>query len=140
VSKLDIFNFYHADIITHNFPKHEVRLKEGEQAARLKVYYRKKKKSGANNEFRLSLLLSMDRLGDLRTDFFLLDKDLTITFFVQKNSIQDKIRESFPELQELLSGLFNQILMKVIVSEKKVSGFDHDDFRDTSDRQVDLRI
>ncbi len=115
-------------------------LKEGEQSARLKVYFQKKQKSGANKEFRISLLLSLDRLGDLRTDFFLLDKDLTIIFFVKEDSVKVKIQENFLELQELLHAFFNQILLKVIVSEKKVTDFDREDFEITGDRQVDLRV
>jgi hypothetical protein len=115
-------------------------LKEGEQTARLKVYFQKKQKSGANKGFRISLLLSLDRLGDLRTDFFLLDKDLTITFFVKEDSAKVKIQENFLELQELLHGFFNQILLKVSVSEKKVMDFDREDFPVSGDRQVDLRI
>jgi len=115
-------------------------LKEGEQTARLKVYFQKKQKSGANKGFRISLLLSLDRLGDLRTDFFLLDKDLTITFFVKEDSVKVKIQENFLELQELLHGFFNQILLKVSVSEKKVMDFDCEDFPVSGDRQVDLRV
>ncbi len=82
----------------------------------------------------------MDRLGDLRTDFFLLDKDLTITFFVKEDPVKVKIQENFLELQELLHGFFNQILLKVIVSEKKVTDFDHEDLQVSGDRKVDLRI
>ena len=115
-------------------------LKEGAQTARLKVYFQKKQKSSANKGFRISLLLSLDRLGDLRTDFFLLDKDLTIIFFVKEDSVKVKIQENLLELQELLHVFFNQILLKVSVSEKKVIDFDREDFQDTGDRQVDLRI
>ena len=115
-------------------------LKEGEQTARLKVYYQKKRKSGSQKGFRISVLLSLDRLGDLRTDFFLLEKDLTITFFVKEDSVKIKLQENFPELQELLHGFFNQILLKVIVSEKKVTDFDREDLQFAGDRRVDLRI
>jgi len=110
------------------------------QTARLKVYYQEKDDSEANKGFRISLLLSLDRLGDIRTDFFLLDKDLTITFFVQREAIQDRIQQNLPKLQKLLDGFFNQILMKIVVSGKKISDFDHEDIRDTGDRQVDLRV
>jgi len=115
-------------------------LKEGEQTAGLKVYYQKKRKSGSQKGFRISVLLSLDRLGDLRTDFFLLEKDLTITFFVKDDPAKIKLQENFPELQELLHGFFNQILLKVIVSEKKVTDFDREDLQFTGDRRVDLRI
>jgi hypothetical protein len=114
-------------------------LKEDEQTARLKIYYQKKK-SDADKEFRISLLLSLDRLGDLRTDFFLLDKDLAITFFVKEESVKAKIQKNFLELQKLLHGFFNQILLKVIVSEKKVADFDHEDRQVSGDSRVDLRI
>jgi len=114
-------------------------LKEDEQTARLKVYYQKKK-SDADKGFQISLLLSLDRLGDLRTDFFLLDKDLAITFFVKEESVKSKIQKNFLELQKLLHGFFNQILLKVIVSEKKVADFDHEDRQVSGDSRVDLRV
>ena len=115
-------------------------LKDGGQTARLKVYYQKKQKSGPQKGFRISVLLSMDRLGDLRTDFFLLNKELTITFFVKADSVKAKLQENFVELQNLLDGFFNQILLKVMVSEKKVMAFDHEDLQLSGDRRVDLRI
>jgi hypothetical protein len=110
------------------------------QTAKLKVYYQEKRQSGSKKGFRISLLLSMDRLGDLRTDFLLFDDDLTITFFVQNDSIRNKIQQNFPELQKFLDGSFNQILMKAVVSEKKISDFDRDHFQPAGDRQVDLRV
>jgi len=115
-------------------------LKDGGQTARLKVYYRKKQKSGSKNGFRISVMLSMDRLGDLRTDFFLLDKDLAITFFVKEEAVKVKIQENFLELQELLHVFFDQLRLKVMVSEKKVTEFDHEDLQISGDKRVDLRI
>jgi hypothetical protein len=115
-------------------------LKEREQAVSLKVYYQKKRKSGSQKGFRISVLLSLDRLGDLRTDFFLLEKDLTITFFVKEDPAKIKLQENFPVLQGLLHDFFNQILLEVIVSEKKVTDFDCEDLQFASDRRVDLRI
>jgi hypothetical protein len=115
-------------------------LKEGEQAARLKVYYQKKRKAGSQKGFRISVLLSLDRLGDLRTDFFLLEKDLTITFFVKEDPAKIKLQENLPALQELLHDFFDRILLKVIVSEKKVTDFDREDLQIAGDRRVDLRI
>jgi hypothetical protein len=110
------------------------------QTAKLKVYYQGKRHSMPKKGFRISLLLSMDRLGDLRTDFLLLDDVLTITFFVQEDSIKDTIQQNIAELQKLREGSLNQILMKVLVSEKKVSDFDREDIQPTGDRQVDLRV
>jgi hypothetical protein len=115
-------------------------LEEEKQAAKLKIYYQKKQNSGSKKGFQISLLLSMDRLGAVRTDFYLLEKDLTVTFFVKDPSTKTKIQENCSELQEFLNPFFNQALVRTIVSEKKINDFDHEDEHTTSDRRVDLRI
>ena len=40
----------------------------------------------------------------------------------------------------MLHVFFNQIGLKVSVSEKKVIDFDHEDFQVNGDKQVDLRV
>lgn len=115
-------------------------LEEEKQAAKLKIYYQKKQKTGSQKGFQISLLLSMDRLGEVRTDFYLLEKDLTVTFFVKDLSSKTKIQENCPDLQEFLNPFFNRALVRVIVSEKKIKDFDHEDGQTTSDRRVDVRI
>ena len=115
-------------------------LEEDKQAAKLKIYYQKKQKAGSKNGFQISLLLSMDRLGEVRTDFYLLEKDLTLTFFVKDESSKTTIQENYPELQEFLNPFFNQTLVRVIVSEKKIKEFDHEDVQTTSDRRVDVLV
>jgi len=117
-----------------------LRLKEGDQPAKLKVFYEKKQKSGSKKGFQISLLLSMDRLGDVRTDFFLLGNDLNITFYVTEPSAMIEIQENYQELDELLHDLFDQIQLKVRVSEKRVKDFDRPDVQMTGNRRVDLRI
>jgi len=133
VSRMDSANPF--QVLTFALP-----LAAEKQAAKLKIYYQKKQKNGSKNGFQISLLLSMDRLGDLRVDFYHLDKDLTATFFVKDQSIQSKIQENFSALPEILDPFFNQILLRVIVSEKKINNFDHEDIQLTGDRRVDLRI
>ena len=115
-------------------------LDEEKQAAKLKIYYQKKQRAESKKGFQISLLLSMDRLGAVRTDFYLLEKDLTVTFFVKNPSTKIKIQENIPDLQEFLNPFFDQTLLRVIVSEKKIKDFDHEDLQTTSDRRVDLRI
>ena len=115
-------------------------LEEEKQAAQLKIYYQKKQNSGSKKGFQISLLLSMDRLGEVRTDFYLLEKDLTLTFYVKDQSSKTRIQENCPDLQEFLNPFFNQTLVRVIVSEKKIKDFDHEDVQTTSDRRVDVLI
>jgi len=115
-------------------------LEADKQAAKLKIYYQKKQNSGSKKGFQISLLLSMDRLGAVRTDFYLLEKDLTVTFFVKDQATKIKIQENCPELQEFLNPIFNQTLVRTVVSEKKINDFDHEDEQITSDGRIDVRI
>lgn len=110
------------------------------QAAKLKIYYPKKEKAGSKKGFQISLLLAMDRLGDLRTDFYLLEKDLTMTFFVQDQTTRLKIQENSPELRELLNPFFNQVLLRIMVSKTKIKDFGHEDIQTISERRLDIRI
>jgi len=122
-------------VVTYTLP-----LKEGSQTAKLRIYYEKKQKSGSKKGFQVSLFLSMERLGDIRTDFYLLENDLNITFFVTEPSTQIKIQENYSELRELLDSLFDQIQLKIKVSETKVRDFDRPIVQIAGHRQVDLRI
>jgi len=122
-------------VVTYTLP-----LKEGSQTARLRIYYEKKQKSGSKKGFQVSLFLSMERLGDIRTDFYLLENDLNITFFVTEPSTKIRIQENYSELRELLDSLFDQIQLKIKVSETKVRDFDRPIVQIAGDRQVDLRI
>lgn len=122
-------------VVTYALP-----LTEDKNSAKLKVYYQKKQRDGSKNGFQISLLLSMDRLGDIRTDFHLLGKDLKITFFVKDSTVKSRLQENFQELPDLLNPLFNQVLLQVVVSEKKINDFSQEDIEITSDRRVDLRV
>jgi anti-anti-sigma regulatory factor len=122
-------------VFTYTIP-----LKEGGQTAKLKVFYEKKQKSGSKKGFQISLFLSMDRLGDIRTDFVLLENDLNITFFVTEPSAKTRIQKNCSKLQVLLNGLFDHVQLKVKVSEKKVRDFDRPTLPAAGDRNVDLRI
>lgn len=115
-------------------------LEDEKQAAKLRIYYQKKQKTGTKKGFQISLLLSMIPLGELRTDFYLLEKDLTVTLFVKDRSTKTKIRENYQDLMKLLNPFFNQALVRVVVSEKKIKAFGQEDVQTTSDRRVDLRI
>jgi len=115
-------------------------LEDEKQAAKLRIYYQKKQKTGTKKGFQISLLLSMIPLGELRTDFYLLEKDLTVTLFVKDRSTKTKIRENYQDLLKLLNPFFNQALVRVVVSEKKIKAFGQEDLQTTSDRRVDLRI
>ena len=115
-------------------------LEENEAKARLRLYCPKKKSGSAKAGFKISLLLELNRIGELRTDFFLLDKDLSITFFVKDDASKTHFEHHYKEIRESLNSLFNYLVLKTVVSEKKIEEFHHADLDIDSDRQVDLRI
>jgi hypothetical protein len=82
----------------------------------------------------------MDRLGDVRTDFFLLDKELTITFYVQEKTAKREIDQHYHSLKEVLNNFFDQVVMNVVVSESKVLNFDREDMQLDTEKRVDLRV
>ena len=115
-------------------------IKDREQTARLKVFYEKKQKSGPKKGFQISLLLSLGHIGDVRTDFFLVEKDLNINFFVTEPLTKVKIQDNFQELDDLLGGLFDHIHLKVHVSAQRVRDFDRAEIQMAGNQQVDIRI
>ena len=115
-------------------------LKENRKKAQLKLYCPKKKQNGPRAGFKISLLLDMERIGEVRTDFFLMKKDLSITFFVKDDVSKTHFDKHFDEIREPLNPLFDYLVLKTVVSEKKIHDFHHEDLDSGADRQIDLRI
>ena len=114
-------------------------LKENHEKARLKLYCPKKKRNASRNGFKISLLLNMDRIGEVRTDLTLRKKDLSITFFVKNEASKKQFDNHFAELRKSLNPLFDYLILKTVVSEKKIQDFHHEDLGNGHDRQIDLR-
>ena len=115
-------------------------LKEKHEKAHLKLYCPKRNQGGAKAGFKISLLLEMDRIGAIRADFAQLDRDLSITFFVKDDAVKSRIENQYEEVRKPLASLFNYLVLKTVVSEKKIEEFHQVDLDFTSDRQVDLRV
>ncbi len=142
----DISNQQSRAVQRHDLPDpHQVfsfaiPLKGNQKKAWLKLHCPKKKRNGSRGEFKISLLLDMDLTGEVRTDFFLMQKDLSITFFVKNDFSKKLFEDHFAELRESLNSLFGYLILKTVVSEKKIQDFHHQDLDIGNDRQIDLRI
>jgi len=142
----DIVNQQTRAVHKHELPEpyhvflFSIPLKEKQQKAALKLYCPKKKKNGSKAGFKISVFLEMERIGEIRTDFFLLKKDLTITFFVKDNARKKQFEECFTEIRNALDSLFDYLILKAVVSEKKIREFHYEDLDVGKDRQIDLRI
>ena len=115
-------------------------IKEDQHKAKLKFYYPKKNKNGSKAGFKISLLLDMDKIGAVRADFFLIKKELSITFFVNDNSHKLKFEEHLDEINDRLTPFFDYLILKTVVSAKKIQDFHREDLDIGSDKQIDLRI
>ena len=114
-------------------------LKENEEDARLKVYYPKKRNGESKRGFRASLFLFMDKLGEIRTDLYLLERELSISFFVKEASIKKLFEDSIQEIHKLLAPLFDSLVIKTVVSEKKIADFHTEDRFIITESMVDVR-
>lgn len=115
-------------------------LKDGRPQAKLKVYLPKKKLKGQNDPFKLSLLLTMDRLGEIRTDFSLLERDLTLTFFVANPDSQRVLNEHMDIIRQTLQAGFVRVAVSVVISEEKIARFEDEDVKQIGDKLIDVRI
>ena len=115
-------------------------LTQKEQTAKLKVYYPKKQKAAARNGFKISILLNMTRLGQIRTDLFLLDKDLTITFFLENKTSKNILEKHHSEIKTPLQPWFDYIVIRSVISKKRIKEFHREDWNISDDKHVNLRI
>jgi hypothetical protein len=115
-------------------------LKEKDQNARIKFYYPKKNKDAAQNEFKVSLLLKMDRLGEIRTDLAQRGKELGITFFVKDESHKDTLENHYSEINSALDLMYDYIILQTLVSKKKIDDFQREDLFFSEDRRVDIKV
>jgi hypothetical protein len=82
----------------------------------------------------------MDKIGEVRTDFFLLKNDLAVTFFVNDDTRKVKFEKHLEEISVQLDPLFDSLIFKTVVSPKKIRDFHREDIDLGSDKQIDLRI
>ena len=124
-----------AHVLTYALP-----LEESNQRAKLKVYYSKKNKGKSEEGFKASLLLAMDKIGQIRTDFFLMDKDLNITFFVNDRAIKESVDDHSEEIVGSLRNHFKRLTLNVIISEKEIEEFEMKDSGVVRAGIVDLKV
>lgn len=107
---------------------HIIPLKEHARAVRLKVYYPKKGlNSGNDHPSGISLLLDMDRLGPVRADLTMMDRRLSIVFYVHDSQVRNIFEPCTRSVKSALEEWFEQIQISTHVSRQKIVRFDDDD-------------
>lgn len=117
---------------------YEFALEEMKRNVRLKAYYPKKKHGNSKEGFRLSLLLAMDKIGDIRTDFFFIEKNLNITFFVINNEVKKIIDSNLKQIKTILDKTVDCLILNVNVSPKKIMNFAAEDLNAENNKIVNL--
>jgi len=115
-------------------------LPEGTGKGKLKIFYSRKRKSRTNEGFKMSLLLQMENTGAVRTDFFLLDKQLKITFYLNDQKIEKIIHTHADSIKTALAEHFSRVLLNVVVSERKVEDFEIEHLLTENRGLIDLRV
>jgi len=119
---------------------HLLFLTENPRNAQLKVYYARKGRDGEHKKPRVSLLLDMDPMGAVRTDLWMVGKDLNVTFFVPNADVQALVQGEQHRIGEALQPVFNTVSVNVVVSEKKIEAFDGEDLVMPGQRQLDVSV
>ena len=119
---------------------HLLLLADPNRRARLNVFYARKERDGQEKPPRVSLLLEMDRLGSVRTDLWMVNRDLNVTFFVRDTDVKNAIDTARDQITGALNETFNTVAVSVVVSEKKIDQFDEASLATSDQRQVDLNI
>lgn len=121
-------------VITFSLP-----MEEGQKPARLKVFYPLKKNAAAGTGFRISLLLSMERMGPVRADIFAYQQNLEVKFSTANESVRRHIDGHLSRLGDLLNGAFETVNLTAAVDEKNIAAFEYEDLEMSGDRLVDLQ-
>lgn len=109
--------------VTHPLP-----LAHSAKGTGLRVFYQKKGRKGSGRKpgFRISLLLHMERLGGIRADFHQSGKHLGLSFFTESTRTRDLIAQGTERLREALDGRFDDLVITVHQSRRKVARFERE--------------
>ena len=99
---------------------------------------RTKKNKGAGAH--ISVLLRMDRIGEIRSDLRLLDQSLQITFHVGDERLRRHFEKEVGGFTDLLSDLFSSVRIDVRLHPQLRQELDAEAARVLSDRKIDVRV
>jgi hypothetical protein len=114
-------------------------LKDAGEGARLKIGYPSRRQTATREGFRAALLLALDRLGPTRIDLFMLERSLSLTFFVTSRTAQETVEAHAGDLKPALETLFDNVSVSVCVSEQKIADFEYEDQLAAGGRRLDVR-
>jgi hypothetical protein len=115
-------------------------LKGSGKLSELRVYYAPKKNKNPSGTTRISLLLNMDKMGEIRSDISLFKKELEVNFFVGTDDIKHMIEENLTQIKLSLENLFDNLILRVTVSKAKIADFTQKEVNRITNTKVDIRV
>jgi len=100
---------------------HWLHFQDDAHLSQLKIFHRKNKDAEGDSAPRVSLLLDLDRLGELRTDLFLSGGVTNLHFYVTSEAVKLNLEENLGELTGKLEAGGDEVAVQVTVSRKKVA-------------------
>ncbi len=122
-------------VFTHLLP-----VKGQEAPVQLKVYYPKKGSPGDDDgQHRIALLLDMDRLGPVRVDLKMTNRQLQIHFFVRNDVVKQMFDAHTNDISDALHGHFEQVNIQSSVSVRKIEQFEGEDLAGPPLGRIDIK-
>ena len=115
-------------------------LKKTRQRGLLQVFTGSRTKSKKGDGARISVLLRMDRIGEIQTDLLLLDKSLQVTFQVADEAVKYHLEKEAGHLVDELKRLFSSVRMDVHFERQLRQTLDTLTVEMLSDRHIDVRV
>lgn len=125
-------------IFAFNLPFEQAKI-----SGKLKLYLKKGKTKKQDSAWRISLLLNLSRLGEIRTDFYYLPKLLRLTMFVLDRAAQNEILQNSTGLIEYLRHYIESVHLEVLVSKTKIDHFEDEEWLEEIDDKslsVDIKV
>lgn len=113
-------------------------LKKTRQRGLLKVYTGSRAKNKKGDGARISLLLRMDRIGDIQTDLLLVDRSLQVNFRVADETVKHHLEMEAGPLVDELKRLFSSVQMDVHFEQQLRQEIDTLTMEMLSDRHIDV--
>jgi hypothetical protein len=113
-------------------------MKDGRTRCQLKISYPKQRAQRPADGCRAALLLELDRLGPTRVDLFLLERSLSLAFFVETERARQALENRGSDLCAVMAPWFDHLRLSVAVSPKKITGFETEDLSPANRRRLDV--
>lgn len=120
-------------LIHFHLPMRDARIK-----AQLKISYPKKGGGKTKYGHRAALLLDFDRLGSIRVDLFLLDRELSMAFWVESDRARQALESCAEELRAAVSPGFARLQLTVAVLRRPIADFEAEDLRPATRSRLDV--